>query len=261
MWVSVDSCLMCGASIGGYQMKLLATIATAVIVGSSPVLAADIVPLKAAPSYGAVPAFSWTGFYVGAHLGTAWGTVESEIPLGSGFVLPISSHTINGLLGGFQAGVNYQIGWAVLGIEGQFSFADINGKTPCLLIVKCSTDVNYLGSVAGRLGFAADRALIYVKGGVAFADSDYFADVLGAGIITASASDTRIGWMIGTGVEYAFTPSWSAKIEYNYMDFGNKTLPFDVRFGGGSTSIDVDVDQKIHLVKFGVNYRFGGDRY
>jgi len=229
--------------------------------------AADM-PLKAPPRF-APEAFSWSGFYVGVHGGAAWGTVESSlsqidvtyggqslsIPLG----IPISSHTVNGFLGGGQAGWNWQSGVVVWGVEGQFSFSDIDGTAPCVIILSCSSKVNWVATVAGRFGLAIDRALWYVKGGVAWADSDYTLSIGSTELL--KISDTRFGVMAGAGVEYAFAPNWSAKIEYNYMDFGNESYGFPIASGfvndrrltiSGTT----DIDQKLHLIKAGINYRF-----
>jgi outer membrane immunogenic protein len=240
------------------------TAATALVFGGA-AQAADM-PLKA-PRVAAPAPFSWTGFYVGAHVGGAWGTVESELPIYDDFVFPISSHTINGFVAGGQAGVNWQVNsWLVLGVEGQFSWTDMKGSTPCVLILKCTTEVNWISTVAGRIGYTFDRTMLYVKGGVAWADSDYSASL---GPFAISASDTRTGVMVGAGIEYAFLPNWSAKLEYNYIDFDTDTLGFPLNGGGcgsdlksvssrfcGPSSLDVDVTQKIHLIKFGVNYRF-----
>jgi outer membrane immunogenic protein len=233
--------------------------------------AADM-PLKAPPR--AAPVFSWTGFYIGAHFGGAWGTVESELPIDIvrrpdviaavadplALVLPVSSHTINGFLGGAQAGYNWQVNsWLVLGVEGQFSWSDVSGSTPCILVFKCTTEVNWMASLAGRVGYTFDRTMLYAKVGVAWADSDYTADLLGAGVITFTASETRTGLMVGAGIEHAFLPNWSAKLEYNYMDFDTERLGFGLK--GDGCCINVDVTQKIHLVKFGINYRLWGSQY
>jgi outer membrane immunogenic protein len=234
--------------------------------------AADL-PRKAPPPV-APPPFSWTGFYIGAHVGAGWGTVESEVPLSqfermrdlvSEFddggislgVFPVSSHTINGILGGGQVGFNYQIApWLVFGVEGQFSASDISGSTPCILVFKCTTDVNWLATVAGRIGSTHDRLMLYVKGGAAWADSDYFFDFAPIGPVNIlNASDTRFGYMLGAGVEYAFYGNWSAKLEYNFLDFGTDTIGFGNEH---FCCIDVDITQKIHLVKFGINYRLWG---
>lgn len=248
---------------------LLGTMALIGLLSAGAAQAADM-RVKAAPPPPPPPPFSWTGFYIGAHVGGAWGTVESELPLGnSGFVLPISSHTINGFVAGGQVGYNWQVNpWLVFGLEGQFSWSDASGKAPCapLSILGCTTDVNWITTFAARLGYAIDRTMIYVKGGVAWADTDHNVDFLGINIL--SASSTRTGAMVGAGIEHAFAPNWSAKIEYNYMDFDTDNLGFGIANNCNSDmevavssrvcgrTVNVDVSQKIHLVKFGLNYRF-----
>ena len=125
---------------------------------------------KAPPPVAAV--WGWTGLYVGVHIGTGWGNVESEltsIGLGGlggfgGGAFPISSHGVSGFLGGGQVGYNWQMGWVVLGVEGEISGAGIKGTTPCLVILACKTETDWVATLAGRLGVTIDKALVYVKG-------------------------------------------------------------------------------------------------
>ncbi|MGC2774166.1 MAG: porin family protein, partial [Bradyrhizobium sp.] len=163
-----------------------------------------------------VPVWSWTGLYIGAHVGAGWGTVESEITditgLGGGS-LPLSSRGLNGFLGGVQAGYNWQAGPVVLGIEANFSGADIKGTAPCLITLACSAKINWMADIAGRIGFAAmnNQLLMYVKGGANWADTDYSARLGtfggGGGLgFASSGSDTRLGALLGMGAEYAFAP-------------------------------------------------------
>jgi hypothetical protein len=164
--------------------------------------------------------------------------------------------TVNGFLGGAQVGFNWQLNsWLVLGAEGQFSWADVDGSTPCLVVVKCTSQVNWIATAAGRIGYTFDRTMLFAKVGVAWADTDYSATF---GPFSATASDTRTGLMIGAGVEHAFCQNWSAKIEYNYMDFDTESLgtaadPADVVSGAGryapclgSSTINADITQRIH---------------
>ena len=227
-------------------------------VGTQTANSADL-PVKAArPAPIAAPVWSWNGFYIGAHVGGAWGTVESEF---SDFPFPIASSTINGFLGGGQIGYNIQNGIFVFGIEADASWTNLKGTTPCLFVLTCKREADVLGTITGRVGLTADRALIYVKGGAAWAHIEHDVSAFG----TALVSDDKViwGWTVGTGVEYAITGNWSAKIEYNYMDFGSNTLnfaiPAGIPGGPGAGTIDVDATTRIHAVKFGVNYRFGGD--
>jgi outer membrane immunogenic protein len=231
--------------------------------------AADLPVRKALPP--PPPVFSWNGFYVGVHVGSAWSTVESNLTaidvgfpvnFSTGLNIPISSHNINGFLGGVQAGYNWQLwGAGVFGVETQWSWSDIDGTTPCIVVFACKTETKWVGTLAARAGFTVDRALMYVKGGVAWAKSDYSIALNLPGLAISSAvSDTRVGFMWGAGVEYAFAQNWSAKIEYNYMDFRNESynFPFTVNVGIPVTvNAHADIEQKLHLIKFGVNYRFG----
>jgi len=206
-------------------------------------------PAFKAPAPAAAP-FSWAGLYIGAHIGAGWGTKEWDQ-----FVAPAefdSSHTVNGILGGGQVGFNVQNGLWVWGAEFQFSGADVKGKGNCGVDAdfNCSTKVNAIGTLAGRVGFVSGQSLIYVKGGGAFAHDDFKLNF--AGIQSSSISDDRWGWMLGTGVEYAITNNWSAKVEYNYMDLGTKSYHFNTEPGFNN----FDITQRLHLIKFGVNYRF-----
>jgi outer membrane immunogenic protein len=229
--------------------------------------AADL-PTKAAPMYTPAP-FTWTGFYIGGHVGSGWGTVESTVtsitaggvPVGAG-ALPFSSHNVNGFLGGVQAGYNWQVGptW-VVGIEGDFSWSDINGTTPCLVVLACKTKEKWLADITGRVGFTVDHALIYLKGGAAWADSDYSVTftpfLIGGGPgFAATASDTRFGGLLGVGVEYAITRNLSAKVEYNYIDFGSHNVTVATTVAGAPFTATSSIDQQMHLIKAGVNYRF-----
>jgi outer membrane immunogenic protein len=113
--------------------------------------------------------------------------------------------------------------------------------------------------------------LLYVKGGGAFADArfrirrrDDCVGVLGADLCNNDFAfnnndDTRTGWMIGAGVEYGAWGNWSWKLEYNFMDFGNNNNRFDHAIASCECSLrhDFDNDINVHVVKFGLNYRFG----
>jgi outer membrane immunogenic protein len=247
-----------------YRVALAAFTSLGLSVGS--VLAADL-PRKAPPPVQPVTyAPIWTGFYIGAHLGAGWGTTETSIP-GEGpgdSDLPWSQRQSNGLLGGGQVGFNWQAGWAVFGVEGSFSWADINGKAPCGIgnFFTCRTETNWIATATGRIGgVVADRTLVYLKGGAAWKDTDYSSTglefVIFGDEVVVKTDKTRFGWLVGAGAEYAFLPNWTGFIEYNYMDFGNKTLRYSV-FEEGEFDGTTDVRNKdvLHVIKAGVNYRF-----
>jgi outer membrane immunogenic protein len=276
---------------------LFASSAIAALMIAAPASAADM-PVKARP-LPPPPVFSWTGFYVGAHLGGAWGTTESTLKSVSatecseryvsyevsgknevvcesdslgGFLIPISQTQTNGFLGGVQGGYNWQIApWAVIGVEAQFSWTDLKGTSPCVVVLACSTEHDWITTLAGRFGVTYDRLLLYVKGGVAWSKVNYSASLtLGPdtgpfGNFITSVSDTRVGAMFGTGIEYAFWGNWSAKIEYDYIRFKDKDYSFPLSFAEGPFSLNLNFDttikEHIHLVKAGINYRFDWGKY
>ena len=186
---------------------------------------------------------------------------------------------MSGWLAGGQVGANYQVGSWVWGIEGQASAANINGSTPCTsasIIIgirvtgtsTCNTKIDALGTAAIRFGYTFDRLWWYGKAGAAWINSSYqsrlftnaFSTPLGsaASELLFSANELRWGFMVGTGLEYAFTDSWSAKIEYNYMDVGSRSILFTEPNAVDQPAHHVaDITERMHVVKVGMNYRFG----
>jgi outer membrane immunogenic protein len=224
--------------------------------------AADL-PYKAprvAPVPYVVP-FTWTGFYIGAHVGGAWGTKEWTNTLAGARFVDDWQHNINGYLGGLQVGANYQFDRWVIGAEAQFSWANLDGKNHCSITgrdLNCSTQSDWLSTAALRFGFTKGDWLAYIKGGAAWVSDEHtFTQFVPNASISVSAN--RRGWMVGTGIEYAVSSNWSAKIEYNYLDFGTETVHFPDLASVlliQNLSDEVSIRQRIHLVKAGVNYRF-----
>jgi outer membrane immunogenic protein len=244
---------------------LLGTTALVSVVLAGAAQAADI-PLRKAPAALAPAPFSWSGFYIGGHVGAGWGTKEwSDLVIDGDPITaaPFGNYNINGFLGGGQIGLNWQSGWTVFGVEADASWSDLHGGGGCFFAGKfsCRSKVEWFGTVTGRVGAAVDRALIYLKGGGAWAHEkhDIFFNGKGGGLI-ARLSDTRWGWTVGGGIEYAFAPAWSAKVEYNYLDFGKKGHGFSFDDGQTIVNFGMDVRQSIHAVKFGLNYRFTSGR-
>jgi outer membrane immunogenic protein len=227
--------------------------------------AADLprrMPVKAPPP--AVAAFSWTGCYIGAHAGYGWGQKKWSFPE-TGF--EFTSHDVDGPLVGGQIGCNLQQGQWVFGIEGQASWADIDGSSsiafgtigdfPLDASFHSKTDI--VGTIAGRLGLAfgaTGQTMVYAKGGLAFAhDKHSMVGTFGPiSIEVPSEKYMRWGWMVGGGLEHAFNNNWSIKGEYNYMHLGSENVSFCTVAACG----DFRIKQHLHVVKFGINYRFGG---
>lgn len=227
--------------------------------------AADL-PAAGPPTYSPVyrpHIYDWTGIYFGAHIGTARrddsytdNTATVLEPAGN-----VSSHAEWGTIGGVQIGVNYQFTPVVLGIEGTFSASSNTGyaiKTSPLPLtgVRDSTSTKWFATATVRAGYAFDRLLLYVKGGGAWVRSGVTRDVLVNGVVfdTASIGDTRTGWTVGTGLEWGITENLSAKVEYDYLDFGTTTYSYNLTATPAVTPISVRSD--IHTITGGLNYRF-----
>jgi outer membrane immunogenic protein len=246
--------------------KLLLTSSALVFAGSA--FAADLrMPTKAPPAVAAP--FSWTGCYVGAHAGYGWGQKQFSDPQLGGFfgIAPpgaVVEVDTDGWLAGGQIGCNYQTGSWVLGLEGEFSWADIDGFANDPFFASKNGDPQtlaaesqWLGSATGRIGYAFDRFLVYGKGGAAWVDDRYDANLFGffAAAPTAfTAGETRFGWTLGAGIEYAFWDRWSVKVEYNHYEFGDRRVNLLDPVGG--FIVPTDIEQRIDTVKLGVNYRF-----
>jgi outer membrane immunogenic protein len=186
------------------------------------------------PSYRApLPYFyDWTGFYVGGHVGGGWSSGDNGQ---------------SGFIGGGQVGFNYQVGQWVLGVEGDMAGTSIKDSASVTVFApgvgtgfaSGEARLDWISTFAGRFGWTFDRWLVYGKLGGAWAhgSADVFASAPGM-TVSGRFDKTVSGWMLGVGTEYALRDNWSVKLEYNMLDFGN------------------DLNDKVHVVKGGVNYRF-----
>lgn len=179
--------------------------------------------------------YNWTGFYLGINGGGAWGRSNWDT-LGN---IDISGGTVGGTVG-----YNYQVNQAVFGVEGDINWSDIKGSAGCGVGINCQTQNEWLGTARARVGYAFDRIMPYVTGGAAFGNIKATQTGL------PSTDDTKVGWTLGGGVEAAFAPNWSAKIEYLYVDLGHLSC------GAVSCGVPTNVDFRTSLVRGGVNYRF-----
>jgi outer membrane immunogenic protein len=248
----------------------------ALSLGSSAVVsAADLAPALSpspTPVYTKaplVPAWSWTGCYVGAQAGYGWGNSGFSDPSGDTFLAAgtkASDSTHGGLVGG-QIGCDYQFaGRWVVGLEVADAWANINGKSGDVFFdgknESFGAKTEQLGSVTGRLGYAWDRVLFYGKGGAAWGQNTYnLTSTYTTDSGSFNGSDTKVGWTAGGGIEWAFAPSWSARIEGNYYDLGSTTL--NLTESSGATlildhgTVPTTVKQQFETVTVGINYRFG----
>jgi outer membrane immunogenic protein len=231
-------------------------------------------------------AYSWTGFYVGVNAGGTWSNVSQSEDIG---VVPYFGPAANGNIpsiqnsaagqslgssgftGGLQLGHNWQFDSVVVGIEADFNGNTGGAKTASSTVdyptaigmtytIGQSVKNNWIATLRPRLGFATGNTLFYVTGGLAVGDVTFsrtFSDDFNLfAPQTASTSTTRVGWALGTGLEYAITRNWSVKGEYLYTDLGgasNAGLIGTTAFSGPMTGHATLVRQTARL---GVNYHF-----
>jgi len=320
------------------NIRLGVLAAASLLALTSVASSADMAPVLKAPPP-PPPVYSWSGVYIGGHFGGGWARKSWEDQGISNFsgdsacvqnnsdssvcafdVVDlrgnVGSHNAIGPLGGVQAGINWQTGRVVFGIEGQYSFANLKGdhgntvsgsdfrsdgeddwSVNTTVNDRYSTKVTGIATIAARIGYtseALDRTLFYVKGGAAYArdkfsvtrkfssngcnpDVDSSVECFALnGSGSWSGSQDRWGWMAGIGVEFGLTNNLSAKIEYDYLDFGSKNVTLK---GGASGSCSGEcegidnfsntfnrnfrINQTIQMVKLGLNYRldWGSARY
>jgi outer membrane immunogenic protein len=219
-------------------MKRLFAACAALLALAGTAAAADLYPApyyKGPPPAYPVPLFTWTGFYLGLNGGGGFGS--------STWDTAGSITTTGGLVGG-TIGYNYQISHFVIGVEGDIDWAGISATTTTAACpAGCKTADSWLSTVRGRVGYAADRFLPYVTGGAALGNIN----ATTGGLTT---STVNAGWTIGAGLEFSFTPSWSAKAEYLYVDLGK----FNCGFNCGAATDNVSFSANI--IRGGINYRF-----
>ena len=210
---------------------------------------------------------NWTGVYVGGHMGGGWSDDRWSDPFGSTIavgggvnVAGFGDQThATGPLGGAQIGANWQTGPWVLGVETDASAAHMRGENTCftgLGGVDCQHIVNSLGIIAGRVGYAWERSLAYVKGGGAWTDTIYnlFANTLKANLGTGSTTLDIWGWTLGGGIEYALTEHWTTLAEYDHIGLPSTPVPFPTVAVINTRTIRAN--QSVDLFKVGVNYKF-----
>ena len=258
---------------------LLSSVALATLTAGA--MAADLPSRRVAPApYVAVPVFTWTGFYLGVNAGYGFSTAGNGnnsvfLPAGT-FAAPnaavagtliTSGRSNDGFVGGGQVGYNYQFGNFVIGLEADAQYADLSsnrrngtvfvpvaggaGLPAAFVGGSVATGLDWFGTVRGRVGYAWDRLLVYGTGGFAYGEGPN--NNFGFG-----RSGIRTGWTGGGGVEYAFTPNVTAKVEALYV---NLETPRNGVVGViGNVPVVVAntrrFDNEFVVVRAGLNYKF-----
>jgi outer membrane immunogenic protein len=246
-----------------------------------------------APAASAQGAYNWTGFYLGANAGGASKkqstrlSVENDNP--NNYFAPAVIPDVedqgsfdldnSGFTGGVQGGYNRQSGRLVWGVELDFNWFDLTTRhggafqyrtnnAPFVLTAKESTD--WMLTARPRVGWALDRWLLYLTGGIAASHSE-FEQTFSEPPFTpspqkAEASKTRVGWTVGSGLEFAFARRWSARVEYLYSRFGETEVVGRLGGANGASAAAGFVDGakftntlsplELHLFRGGVNFHF-----
>jgi outer membrane immunogenic protein len=230
--------LLSHSTYGDKNMNRL-LLAAALLSVATAASAADIParPYTKAPPPLVSPAYNWSGFYIGAMGGYGWDSGDSSGGFGGGTI------GYNWQFPGSQFVFGIEVDAAGGSIKDSLT-EDIGGGVLATEEIK----INSFGSVTGRAGFAWDAALIYAKGGFAWANRKDSISVPAIGV-TISDSQFHTGYTIGGGLEYLFTPSWSAKAEYMYTSLSGETYNL-----GGFPLDSGTID--FHTIKVGVNYHF-----
>jgi opacity protein-like surface antigen len=245
---------------------------------------AVISPVKyaKAPVAPVVAPTNWTGFYIGAFAGAAAG--RTDIGFANDPARTTSSPHVFGPIGGLQLGYNYQMSNWVFGVEGDFGLARIFGSRACgtatgpapafdPLNQNCTDKSDWIATAAARVGYSYGRTLYYVKGGAAWEDArvkidctdsinqtrcrgplgNLYPELNANYTATTYTSLDRVGWMVGYGTEFDLGKGWSAKAEYDYIQFGKQT-----QLASDRTTL-LYSQASISQVKVGLNYRIGSD--
>jgi outer membrane immunogenic protein len=220
-----------------------------------------------APIVQVLPIFTWTGFYVGINGGYVFETGKSTINgspglLATGFTPGPQKTLGDGYTIGGTIGYNYQIGNFVVGLETDLAYVDlgktiVSGAGP--LVTTLSQNTSYLGTVRARVGVTFDRALVYATGGLAYGDHYSATSISGLGRFWDGTKDeTKFGYTVGAGLEYAITNNWSAKLEYLYYDLGKNEFQSQIATGPALPGVFAQTrgENKGNIVRAGINYRF-----
>ncbi len=225
---------------------------------------------------------NWTGAYLGGNIGYAFGGSEKAQTIGTpGFVGLIPGGIVPGQLklrrdsvvGGAQAGYNFQAGRVVFGLEADIQALNAGKQAtftgnPVLgtpLTTRAKSELSYLGTVRGRVGFLpADNLLLYLTGGLAYGGVKSSASVNGVlapGLSwNGSRNETQVGYALGAGAEYKLNANWSVKGEYLFYDLGRQTVRTTPNAAAAAAVPGVAYDARIktsgHILRAGVNYAF-----
>jgi outer membrane immunogenic protein len=247
------------------QKTLFAAALAAALGTDGSASAADLNSAGGMKDIGYVSANVWTGFYLGANAGYGENATSTDIDtyVDGGPVTSSSGFASKGAFGGAQVGYNVQRDRLVFGVETDLQLADLRSEKDVATGIDHLTrhleqNVDWFGTVRGRLGYTFGHALVYATGGFAYAgvDSKGVASLYSAiPVAQWSRSNTETGYTVGGGLEYLINPAWSAKAEYLYIDLGSAPLTGTSILGPITTN---KLDNNFETVRIGFNYHLYG---
>jgi outer membrane immunogenic protein len=236
-------------------MKYLRPLLSCTLIAyASTALAADLAPVPGVSPSFVAPAYSWSGFYIGGQVGYARDTTKSQLQTPAGNVLAGWNDSAGGIIGGVYSGYNWQLGGLVLGLESDFEGSNLNKVSGPVIGLYSGSKLDWQASLRTRIGFAADRTLFYLTGGLA--DASLGHTLFDAGH-SAFFSTNRLGYTVGGGVEQAVTYNLVGRIDYRYTNFGagNNALNYLNWIGVTGNLYTRHVTEQ--GLRFGLAYKFG----
>jgi outer membrane immunogenic protein len=208
----------------------------------------------------APPPYNWSGFYIGGNLGAGWSQTTATLNPAPGSTSGSIGNGTTGFLLGGQLGANYQMGNFVVGAEFEGDWSNMGGTSrtfapgtgPGGAGLQARVDTPWILTIAGRFGWALDTVLLYGKAGGGFVGNNETINAAAGGTVFTGTHDNG-GYLLGAGVEVAFTPNWTGKVEYEYIGLQSwTTAPILAPISVGTVSFD----RSFQTVKLGVNYKF-----
>jgi outer membrane immunogenic protein len=233
---------------------------------AAPASAADLAarPYTKAPPPMVAAIYDWSGFYLGINGG--WGSSHkcwdnnNNLGILTAPAFREGCHDASGGMVGGQIGYRWQAASWVFGIEGQGDWADLKGSNASVFAPNIGatnrSKIDALGLITGHVGYAWNNVLWYVEGGAAVTSDHYDGIVTASGLVFDRANETRWGAAVGTGIDFAFAPNWSAGVKYDHLFMGDHNMAFTSV--GGVFSRNDTIRQDVDMVTVHINYRWGG---
>lgn len=231
------------------KTSLLTGVSISALLLAANAQAADMAarPVYKAPAV--APVWNWTGFYVGGTLGGVWSRSSAS---STNYIGPGTDNNSAGVIGGLEAGYNWQVSNWVLGLEADISFSSLNHTASGFFSTDTyQSQLDWLSTVRGRIGYAFDRWLVYGTGGGAFAQLKDAYAAPGFPFV-AEPNSTVGGWTAGGGIEYAVADHWTIKAEYLHVGFSNRSATENTSGFGYAFAFK----DRLDIARVGINYKF-----